>query len=320
MMEKRVGGLLALITVALASCGRPDASGIYLAKSDHQAAMIQLVQGKDGIIGGRVEVASIGPGGVLNDQSNPLEGAASKHDLVLKPAGAWFGGLGVSGRFSGDTLTLSGNGSQVMAHKASLDQFQKALTHLKAQADIERRRAAEAQATPAAEAAEAGDLEGAGDKTARLRQAALDLRADAARLDAGVAAAPDYARQSAENTAKVARMLQTAPGLSRLDRGRLSGSANGVAIATNQIEIARYQYALRLNPIVQHSSPTATAVQRFCDTPAAAPVSARCAEANAAATEFQSAVVHASSVLKEQKQAVQRDETQQNEMARKIGG
>ena len=319
-MGRRLSGWLAFGALALSACARPDASGVYLVKSDREAAMIQLVQAPEGAVTGRVEIVSIGPGGVLNDQSVTLDGAAARRDLVFKPASAWLGGVSASGSFTNDTLTLRGGGSELKARKASLAAFEKAAAQLRVKAGEERGRVADAQTKQTTQAAEATAFKDAADKTAKLRQAAVELRAAAMKINDGVAAAPDYGQRSAENTAKVARMLQTAPTLPAQDRNQLSASANTVAVATYQIEVARYNYALGLDQIIQRGSPLATSVQRFCDTPEAAPFSGPCSEAKAAAIDFQSAVVHGYTVFKSYKQAVRQDEDRQNEMARKIGG
>ena len=71
---------------------------------------------------------------------------------------------------------------------------------------------------------------------------------------------------------------------------------------------------------MQRGSPTATAVQRFCDTPETARFKAPCSEAEAAATDFERSVVHAAVVFKGYKQAVRQELSRQNEMVRKIGG
>jgi hypothetical protein len=304
----------------LASCGRPDASGVYLSKSDRQATLIQLVQNKDGAVTGRVEVISVGPGGAMNDESATFDGAASNHDLVFKPTSAWFGGLGASGSFSGDTLTIKRGGAEVTVRKASLADFQKAVSLLKARARQERRQMVEAQAAQAAQAIQAAPIEDAGDKAGRLERATAQLQADAAKLDEGVSSAPDFGRQSALNTAKIMQMARTAQSLRGAERERLIASANQVVVETNQVDVARSQYAIGLDQIVQRASPVATEVQRFCDTPDAAPFGAPCARAKAAATRFESALVHGSTVLKGYKQTIQTELAHQNEMVQRMGG
>jgi hypothetical protein len=303
-----IGGL-----VLLASCGRPDSSGVYVSRSDQQAALIQLTQSKDGVVAGRIEITSIGADGTVNDEAKTFDGVASSHDLTFKPAGA---GLGVSGTFSGDTLTISRNGMPLKARKASLGDFQKAVAQLRAKAAGQRRLFAQSQASPAVGAVEAGDIKDA----ATLSRAVTQLETDTARLDQGVSSAPDFGKQSAANTARIAQMAGSAPSLSGSERRRLAASANEVIVETNQIDIARSQYAIGLDPIVQRASPVATAVQRFCDTAQAAQLGQDCSRAKAAATSFQSALVHGSVVLKGYKQTIQMELARQNEMVQRMGG
>jgi hypothetical protein len=303
-----IGGL-----VLLASCGRPDSSGVYLSRSDRQAALIQLTQTKDGGVSGRVEVMSIGVGGTVGDESRPFDGVASNHELALKSAGA---GVGPSATFSGDTLTISLNGAPLKARKASLGDFQRAVAQLRAKAAGERRLFALSQADRAVGAVEAGDIKDA----ATLGHAVTQLESDTVKLDHGVSAAPNFGQQAAGNTARIAQMARAAPTLSGSQRRRLAASVNQVIVETNQIDIARTQYAIGLDQIVQRASPVATQVQRFCDTPQAAQLVSQCTQAKAAATGFQSALVHGSVVLKGYKQTIQTELARQNETLQRIGG
>lgn len=319
-MTRRLSALGVAAAFALASCGRPDASGVYVLTSDREATLIQLIQGKDGAINGRIESISIGPGGGMNDQSANLQANASGHDLTFKPTSLWFGGTGASGSFTGNLLTIRRGGSEVKAPKASLDAFQKAAAQLKARATEERHQIAERQGNQAAAAAQAVAFTDGAGGSAKLQEAAADLGASAIKLNDAVTAAPDFTRQSAANTAQIARMAQSAPTLPGVERSRLAVSANQLLAGTNQIDIARTQYAIGLNQIVQHAAPIATAVERFCETPQATPFERPCTQAKAAATDFESALVRASTVFKGHKQAVQTELTQQGELIRKMGG
>ncbi len=313
-MRQGARGLAIAGAMLAASCGRPDASGVYLSKSDSEAVLIRLTQAKDGAVTGRIEVIAIGPDGVVNDDSATLDGVASKHDLAFKPAKVWLGGVGGSGSFTRDGLTIRHNGLDVTARKASLDDFQKAVAQLKAKVAKERRQVADAQATQAEQGDGAAAFGEAADKGAKLQQATAELRADAAKLNDAVSAAPDFGRQSADNTARIAGMASGG------DRARLAASANQVIIETNQIDVARTRYAIGLDQIVARAAPIATAVQRFCDTPQAQPFGRPCAEGKAAATDFESALVRASTVFRGYKQTVQTELSRQNQIARKIGG
>jgi hypothetical protein len=319
-MTRRLSALGVAAAFALASCGRPDASGVYVVKSDREATLLQLIQGKDGAISGRIESMSIGQGGGVNDQSAPLDGNASGHDLVLKPTSLWFGGVSASGSFTRTLLTLSRNGAEVKARKASLDEFQKAVAQLKARATKERHQIAETQADQAAAAASAVSFTDGAGSPAKLQEAAADLGASAIKLNDAVTAAPDFTRQSVANTAQIAGMAQSASTLSRTEKGRLAASANQLLARTNQIDVARTQYAIGLNRIVQRAAPIATAVERFCETPQANPFGRPCTQAKTAATDFESALVRASTVFKGHKQAVQTELSKQSDIIRKMGG
>ncbi|HEY4029210.1 MAG TPA: hypothetical protein VGM25_02620 [Caulobacteraceae bacterium] len=303
-----MGGL-----ILLASCGRPDSSGVYVAKSGREASLIQLAQTKDGAVSGRIEVMSIGPGGTVNDEAASFGGAATDHDLTLAPGSA---GLAAAGSFSRDTLTISRKGIPVSARKASLADFRKAVAQLTARAAEERRRVAESRPGQDAGGAAPSGVKDA----ATLERAVTELQADTAKLDAGVSSAPDFGRQSVDNSSKITQMARSAPTLGRPDRDRLIASANQLAVATNQIDIARTRYAIGLDQIVQHASPLATEVQRFCDTPSAAQLQVQCSRAKAAATGFESALVHGSVVLKGYKQTIQEELVRQNEMVQRMGG
>ena len=300
-MDLRPVLVIVLGATALAACGRPDASGLYLAKSDRQITWVQLSQTKDGAVGGRLEQISIGPGGLIDEQATPLDGTAANHDLMLKPIGA--------GSFSHDSLELNGKTLTVKARRASLKDFQTAMARLEHAAAAERRRVTEAQARQAASAVQAEGIATAPDKAARIDAVAAELVIDAAKLNAGVAGAPDFALEAAQNTARMAKM---APGQ--------AASANPLIVSTNQIEVARTQYAAALNQTAQRGAPLATEVLRFCGSAQAAPLAGPCAKASAAATDFQAALVHAVVVFTGAKRAIQADLFSQNEMLRKMGG
>jgi hypothetical protein len=312
--------LAAASAILVVSCGRPDASGVYLAKSGREATLIQLAQAKDGAVTGRVEVIAIGPDGALTDTSATLDGAASRRGLTFRPTGPWFGGASASGSFTRGGLTISRGGGAVKARKASLGDFQKAVSQLKATAAAERRRAVDTPARQAAETVQAEAFEGGGDQGPKLQAATRELQADAAKLNDGVSAAPDFGRQASDNTARVAQLAQQARAAGGADRSRRPVLANQVIVETNQIDVARTRYAIDLDRIVAKAAPLAMAVQRFCDTPPAAQAGQPCAAARAAATDFESALVRASTVLKGHKQTIQTELARQNQIVQKIGG
>jgi hypothetical protein len=319
-VQLRPAILAALLSLTLAACGRPDASGLYLSTADRQVTLIQLAQTRDGVVTGRLEDVSIGPDGIVNDQSTRLDGAASHHDLVFKSSGAGFGGLGASGSFTHGGIELSGKGFELKARRSTLEDYRSILTRLRSKAAAQRQGIVEAQARRAELAVQSAAIQDAPDKAARIDAATVQLRDAAAKLDAGVQGAPDFGQRSADNTARLAKMAQRAPGLSERDRNQAIASANQVIVGTNQIAVARSQYAIPLNQIVQQGSPLATEVQRFCGSAQAQALARPCAQATAAATDFQSAVVHGVTVFNGYKRAIQDDLSRQDQMVRKMGG
>lgn len=314
-MERKPVITAVLGAAALAACGRPDASGLYLSKTDRAVTLVQISQTQDGAVAGRLEDLSIGPGGQVNDRSANLSGGASRHDLTLKPAGPWF--AGASGSFSRDGLELAGKAFALKARRSTLKEYQTAVTRLEINAQSERLRITDARAGQAASEAAATPLKDAPDRVARLQAAAADLTKAAADLNAGIDGAPDFRRQSAQNTAQVEQLARMAAGG---DRSQAIASANQIVLAANQIEVARTRYAIGLNQIVQKGAPLATEIQRFCASAEAEKLAAPCAQAAAAATVFQSAEVRAFTVFNGQKRAIQDDLARQNELVRKMGG
>jgi len=300
-------------------------------KDADTAAMFQIVQTKDGAISGRTEVVGIGPGGAFTDQSGNLDGAVSNHDLIFKPTSVWLGGISASGSFTGDTLTISRNGTELKAKRATLAEFDQAASQIKAKAAAQQHQiaeaaakaaaeAAEAAATASAQAAEAASLKDTADKTAKLGQAAAAFRELAAKIHQAVAAAPDYGKASAANTARLSKMAQMAPRLSAVDRGRLSIEAGQVPIGTGQIEIARTQYAFGLNQTVQSAVPAMTTIENFCASPQGAQFAQPCSDAKAAAADLRAEVTRDAAVFQGYKQAVQAELDRQNAMVQQIGG
>lgn len=71
--------------------------GNLLAASDRKVTLIQTVVSKDGVLTGKFEQLSVNADGTVKDETIPLDGAASGHDLIFKPTSVWFGGLQASG-------------------------------------------------------------------------------------------------------------------------------------------------------------------------------------------------------------------------------
>ena len=256
-----------------------------------------------------------------------MDGAVSKHDLMFKPASAWYGGVTGTGTFSGNDLSLVGTGFSLNARRSSLENYKSAVAHLQSVAASERQRLAAIQAQQAAQAAaeqaaaaEADRVRAAADKAAKIEAAAAQLRDETAKMNAAVAASPDFGQRSAANTARVVKMMQIAPTLSGQNRNQLIVAANQVVVGTNQIEVARTQYAIGLNQIVQQAAPLADQLQKFCGSPEGAQFTQPCVAANAAAADFQASLLRGRNAFNGYKQAVQDDLARQSAMIQRMGG
>jgi hypothetical protein len=278
-----------------------------------------------------MEDVSIGANGVVNDQASAVDGAASKHDLMFKPASAWYGGLAATGTVSGNDLTLSGAGFTMKAQRSTLEQYQAAVAHLQSLAASDRQRlaiaqaeqaaqAARNQAAQAAQAAQNEAISDAADKTAKIQAATAQLRNDTAKMNAATAASPDFGRRSAMNTARIAEMMRIAPTLSDVNRNQLIVEANQVEVGTNQIEVARSQYVIGLNQIVQDAGPIADALERFCGSLQGAQFADPCSGGKAAAAEFRVSLARDRTSLIGYKQAVQDALNRQTAMIQRMGG
>lgn len=304
----------------LASCGQPDASGIYLATSDRRVTLVQIVETKDGGLTGRLEQVSVDADGTVKDQTIPLDGAASNHDLMFKPTSVWFGGLQASGTFSSDRLTLTGTGFTLEAARSSLENYQLAVAHLQSVAVGDRQRIAVMRADQAAQAASVQAARDLADKVASIEAATAQLRNDTAKMNSSVAACPDFGKQSAANTDRIGKMMRIAPTLSDVDRNQLVVAANQVEVGTNQIEVARSQYAIELNQIVLDAAPLVEQLQRACAASQGSQFAQPCVGGNAAAADFQASLARGRNAFVGYKQAVQNELNRQSEMIQRMGG
>lgn len=304
--------------LALAACGKPDASGVYIHASDREVTLVQLIQTPDGKLTGRLEETTVGSDGVVNDKSANADGAISGHDLLLRPATAWYGGVQASGTISGAQLTLTGDGYTINAERSTLEDYGKAVAHLRAIGAGDRVRIAAANAARATQAATVQAADDLATKQRAIIAGGNQLRAYANQLNASIAHSPNFAKQAAANTARIARMVETAPRLSEVDRGQLAVAANQIEVATNQIEVARSQYAIGLNQITGDAAPIEDALQKFCGSPQAVQATAQCGVANSAIAEIRSAYLHGRTVFTPYKQQVQAELDRQTAMIQRI--
>ena len=327
MRDKQLGAAMRVISVIstcvailLVSCGRPDASGLYVYASDRNVVLLQLVETKDGTVTGRLEHVTVTADGTVNYRSSAVDGVASGRELMFKPASAWYAGLAATGTFSSNGLTLTGMGRTLDAQRSSLDEYRAAVAHLQSVAAGDRQRIASLQAAQAAQAAQAQAARNFAEEIGRIETATAQLRDDTAKMNAGIAACPDFGKRSAMNTERIAKMLRIAPTLSGVDRSQLVVAANQVEVATNQIEVARSQYAIELNQIVQDAEPLANKLQGFCTSPQGVQFAEPCVGAEAAAADFQTSLARGRNSFIGYKQAVQDELSRQSAMIQRMGG
>jgi hypothetical protein len=334
VVTMRTAATAVCAALLLVSCGRPDASGIYLHAADRRVTLVQLVQAKDGKVSGRLEDVTIGADGSVNDQAVAMDGEASGHDLMLKPGTAWYGGVNASGSFSGNQLALAGAGFALTARKSSLANYQTAVAKLRSLAARRSRQVAVAQSAQQAQAgaarlaqaeqaAQAQTIQDASNKTEAIESATVQLGVDTARLNAGVAQSPNFGQQSAANTARIAGMMQAAPTVSATQRSQLILAANQVEVGTNQIAAARSQYAIALDQIFQHARPIAEQIQAFCGSAQGAQgaqFAQVCGPAKAAAADYQASLTRGRTIFLGYQQAIQDDLARQSAMIQRMGG
>jgi hypothetical protein len=306
-MNRSYAGIVGL-SVLVASCGgKPDASGIYLAATDADAAMIQLVQSQDGHVTGRIEVMAANARGVIQTKNADLDGSVSGHDLMLRPASVWFGGIQASGTFAGSKLTLTRNGETVEAKRSSLEAYQAAVNHLK---ETARRRHLAFVALQ--------NQRRIADVVTQVGNIAANLRSDTAKLTDGLSRSPNFAQLAAGNTNRIEKMVKRAPSLNDLQRNQLSVDANQVEVETNQIEITRSQYAIKLNDLVEDASQNMKALDQLCAVTQPSPMTSVCGEAKAAASSFKAVVEKGNSTFTPYKQNVQNELDKQNALSQRI--
>lgn len=308
------------VTLLLAGCGKPDASGIYVVKSDNEAALIQLVQTPDGKVTGRVQSARIGSDGVIANNTGNADGSVSGNELILRPTSVWFGGVEASGTFNGSTLTLTGYGGTITAERSTLQDFDKAVARLQSVAAERRTAVADAKLKSDQQLAQAQAERETANRASQISNAAARLDEFTARLNEALAHSPDFGKLASANTARIARMVQAAASMGNVQRGQLSVAANQVEVDTNQIEVARSQYAIGLNGIVSDAKAAADPIAKFCPAQVAAPLAEPCAKAKAAATRFATAFQQGTASFTPQRQRVQIEIDRQNKLAAQIDG
>lgn len=304
--------------LATAGCGKPDASGVYVAFDGQKVILIQLVQTSDGKLTGRVQETAVTPDGAVKEQSANADGSISGNELLLRPESIWSGGMQASGMVTGSELKLTGENFTLTAERSSLAKYQEAVVRLRSNAAIDRQRIADARAAQAADETRAKGIQDLLKQKAVLIDASNRLGFFATTLKTAIDRSPNFGQQAAANTARVAKMLRTAPTLSLLDRGQLSVAADQIAVNTDQIEVARSQYAFGLNQIVENASTVAAQAQRTCASPLATQLIVECNKARTEIADFKAAIQHGRTIFTPYKNQVKKELWRQALLIQKI--
>jgi hypothetical protein len=301
-------GLLA-VTVLLTACGKKDASGIYVLANDNEVTLVQIIEGQDEKLTGRIQVNSIGTDGQVSEKTSSFEGSASGNDLLVRPTSEWLGGLQASGTYDSNSITLTGQGFTFSAKRSDLEKYQSAVEHLKWVASDRANKRAQLQAQFQTS-----------DKATQVQQIAANISGAVGRLNDAVGRSPDFAQMASANTAKVQRMLQAAPSMGEVQRGQLDVAANQVVVGSNQIEVSRQQYANGLNSIIEGVKADADRMTRLCAGNPSGALFQSCKNGLAAVNEFAAAVAKGRTSFTPQKVRIEAEIKRQEELAAKIDG
>jgi hypothetical protein len=317
----RVFGVALLgMTFLVAGCGNQDVSGIYVVKSDNEVTLVQLIEDKDHKLTGRIEVNTIGPDAIVTGKTASLDGSVSGNDLILRPASIWLGGIEASGTYSSNSLQLTGKGFNITAERTLLDTYQEAVANLKSVASERREKLAQTNATLRQEE---DHIQGERDTAASIstiREAVARITTARDRLNEGINKSPDFAKMASANTTRLGRMLAAAPSMSEVQRGQLGVQANQAIVGTNQIEVSRNQYSIRLNAVVDDAKQAAGPIAKLCGGTPAPRFAAACSEAFTAMNGFKAAMERGQASFSPYKQRVGDEMKRQEELAAKIDG
>lgn len=317
----RVIGVALLGTALLvAGCRSQGASGIYVAKSDNEVVLIQLVDDKDHKLTGRVEDNILQPDANVAVKSWSLDGSVSGNDLILRPASIWLGGIEASGTYSSSTLKLTGKDFNLTAERSSLEAYQETVAKLKAEAAEKQAKLAQTNEALREDAARIQAERDTARSIAGIRDATSRIAHDTSRMNDGISKSPDFAQMASANTARIDRMLTAASSMSKLQRSQLGVEANQVIVGTNQIDVARKQYTIELNDVVNDAKNAAAPIATHCGSTPPSQFSAACSDAFAAMNDFKAALQRGQASFSSQKQRVADEIQQQEQLAAKIDG
>lgn len=289
MRAIKIAAVLAALSVV--SCGERDNSGVYVSVADQGLALVQIVQTKDGHISGRIESLTIGPDGSIKNEKASLDGAASKQDLLFKPVSGWLGGVSATGKVSGNTLTVVGNGSVFQAKRSDISKYQAQVAELQTKAAGVRKQIADAAIAEAMQAKLTQDA----NRSSGLKQAASEVRDYVTRIGAGLKATPDFTAQVEEKTTQIEQIARRGGAPIQRDGNRVA--ANGVMIETRGIVLSFQNYGRQMQQIVDRGRSFSQMIGKFCASPEGKSFPQECADGAAAAADFEKAVKGASDVF-----------------------
>lgn len=114
------------LTLNMAGCTKPTATGAYSKTDANTALLIDLVQAPNGKLSGRIEEVTLMVDGSIQDQNFAVEGQADGEHLSLavKTAEILAQPVIISGERNGDELHISGKGLDASAKRQPLKTFE----------------------------------------------------------------------------------------------------------------------------------------------------------------------------------------------------
>jgi hypothetical protein len=242
-LRATVAAMPMVLLLGLAGCGKPTASGTYVAKGAGYVAMVEVVQSGEGQVTGRFESISLKSDGALAETSGALTGQSdgSRVSLAVQPNAFLPVSVQVTGNLSGDHLTLSGGNAIVSADfvRSDVAEFQKEAGSLHRQSAtlLASQAAAEAQRQAAMAAALAEQQAAAG--RAQLLNQIGELNS---LIDKFVTGRPVIRTKIAQIEARYRMATQRMEGA--LERERRLVGPDAYAVQRGQIDVAINQLSV----------------------------------------------------------------------------
>ena len=284
-MRAYPAGFLA-VAFALSACGKNEASGVYVLANDNEVALIQIIEDEGHKLTGRVQTSTIGTDGDVIEKSSTFDGSANGSELLLRPSSLWLGGLQASGTYDRNGINLTGQGYTFSAKRSSLEDYQKAVMHLR---DVAAKRSVEQAVVDQQAQRDAAQNKASEAETrdvAKVQDAADTITNLAARLDRGLSRLTDFGKAAAANTARMERMVRASTSMSESQRWQAGVQAQQVIVGSNQIEVQRNQAAVSADALIGEVKTLGDGVEKICGTNPPGRLTKPC---NAARSAFQDA-------------------------------